>query len=84
MNSENNLAGSRESSLGDLTERAQHQMSETLERGQEKLEALQGLIEEKTRACWDRTDAYVQENPWRAVGWAAGIGVVIGLLCRRR
>ena len=29
------------------------------------------------------TEAYVRENPWNAVGIAAGIGFIIGLLLRR-
>ena len=30
------------------------------------------------------TDEYVHENPWRAVGIAAGVGLVVGLLIVRR
>jgi ElaB/YqjD/DUF883 family membrane-anchored ribosome-binding protein len=30
------------------------------------------------------TDDYVHENPWRSVGVAAGIGLVVGLLIGRR
>lgn len=29
------------------------------------------------------TDVYVHENPWQALGVAAGIGLAIGLLIRR-
>ncbi|RYF36345.1 MAG: DUF883 family protein, partial [Comamonadaceae bacterium] len=29
-------------------------------------------------------DVYVHENPWRAIGLAAGAGLVIGLLISRR
>lgn len=29
-------------------------------------------------------DTYVRENPWRAVGAAAGAGLIIGLLISRR
>jgi ElaB/YqjD/DUF883 family membrane-anchored ribosome-binding protein len=38
----------------------------------------------KTKAAAKATDAYVHENPWRAVGAAAGVGLVIGLLVGRR
>ncbi|MDZ4141117.1 MAG: DUF883 family protein [Methylotenera sp.] len=30
------------------------------------------------------TDVYVHNNPWRFIGLAAGIGVVVGLLVGRR
>lgn len=53
-----------------------------------KLQA--GLIEvEKTAAAraaaaGRAADAWVHENPWRAMGTAAGVGLVIGMLiCRR-
>ncbi|MFA5081105.1 MAG: DUF883 family protein [Hydrogenophilaceae bacterium] len=38
----------------------------------------------KTKAAAKATDAYVHENPWRAIGVAAGVGLVIGLLIGRR
>lgn len=38
----------------------------------------------KTRAAAKATDNYVHENPWRAIGIAAGVGLVIGLLIPRR
>jgi len=30
------------------------------------------------------TDEYVQDNPWQAVGIAAAVGLVIGLLISKR
>jgi ElaB/YqjD/DUF883 family membrane-anchored ribosome-binding protein len=38
----------------------------------------------KTKEAARATDAYVHENPWRAVGVAAGFGLLIGLLSGRR
>jgi ElaB/YqjD/DUF883 family membrane-anchored ribosome-binding protein len=38
----------------------------------------------KTKAAAKTTDAYVHENPWKAIGVAAGVGLVIGLLIGRR
>jgi len=38
----------------------------------------------KTKEAAKATDAYVHEYPWKAVGVAAGIGLVIGLLSGRR
>ena len=46
-------------------------------------EAQEALIV-KTKAAAKATDVYVHENPWKAVGVAAGVGVVIGLLIGRR
>ncbi|MGA7949503.1 MAG: DUF883 family protein, partial [Thiobacillaceae bacterium] len=44
----------------------------------------QAALLARTREAAKATDAYVHENPWRAVGVAAGVGLVIGLLIGRR
>ncbi len=44
----------------------------------------QEVMLDKTKEAAKATDAYVHENPWRSVGLAASIGVVIGLLIGRR
>jgi len=44
----------------------------------------QAALLDKTKAAAKATDTYVHENPWRAVGAAAGVGLVIGLLISRR
>jgi ElaB/YqjD/DUF883 family membrane-anchored ribosome-binding protein len=38
----------------------------------------------RTRAAARATDDYVAENPWRAVGIAAGIGLLLGVIIGRR
>ena len=37
----------------------------------------------KTKEAAKATDTYVHENPWRSVGMAAGVGLLIGLLIGR-
>lgn len=44
----------------------------------------QAAVLAKTKAAAKATDVYVHENPWRSVGLAASIGVVVGLLIGRR
>jgi ElaB/YqjD/DUF883 family membrane-anchored ribosome-binding protein len=44
----------------------------------------QSAVVAKTKEAAKATDVYVHENPWRSVGFAASIGVVIGLLIGRR
>ena len=41
-------------------------------------------ITERTRAAATAADDYVRDNPWHAVGIAAGIGFAVGLLLARR
>ncbi len=49
-----------------------------------KMANAQDALVEKSRVAAKATDEYVHENPWRAVGVAAGVGLVIGLLIGRR
>ena len=38
----------------------------------------------KTRAAAQATDDFVHESPWTAVGIAAGVGLLLGVLISRR
>ncbi|MDD5334460.1 MAG: DUF883 family protein [Rhodoferax sp.] len=38
----------------------------------------------KARAAGHATDEFVHENPWKSIGIAAGVGLVLGLLVSRR
>jgi len=49
-----------------------------------KVEDAQEALVEKTRAAARAADGYVHDKPWHAVGIAAGIGLVIGLLIGRK
>lgn len=57
---------------------------ESLTIAKAKLADAQDALMERTRAAARATDDYVHENPWRAVGVAAGVGLVVGLLIGRR
>jgi ElaB/YqjD/DUF883 family membrane-anchored ribosome-binding protein len=46
-------------------------------------EAQEALIV-KTKEAAKATDVYVHENPWQAIGVAAGLGLLIGWLMGRR
>lgn len=50
----------------------------------EKLAEAQDALVEKGRIAAKATDDYVHEKPWHAVGIAAGVGLVVGLLIGRR
>ncbi|MDO8450664.1 MAG: DUF883 family protein [Rhodoferax sp.] len=45
---------------------------------------LQEAAVAKARAAGHATDEFVHENPWKSIGIAAGIGLVVGLLVGRR
>lgn len=50
----------------------------------EKMADAQDALIAKSKAAAKVTDEYVHDKPWQAVGIAAGIGLVIGLLIGRR
>ena len=41
-------------------------------------------IADRTRAAATAADDYVRDNPWHAIGFAAGIGLAVGFLLARR
>lgn len=49
-----------------------------------RLEDAEALVIDKTKAAAKATDDFVNENPWQAVGIAAGAGLLIGLIIARR
>jgi ElaB/YqjD/DUF883 family membrane-anchored ribosome-binding protein len=49
-----------------------------------KLAHLQDVAVSKSKAVASTTGEYVQENPWKSIGVAAGAGLIIGMLLRRR
>jgi len=59
-------------------------MEQNLKVAKERLGDLEESVVERTRAAARVTNEYVHENPWRSIGVAAGIGVVIGLLMNRK
>ncbi|MDZ7594690.1 MAG: DUF883 family protein [Thiobacillus sp.] len=57
---------------------------ESLRIAKDKMAEAQAALLVKTKEAARATDVYVHENPWRAIGAAAGVGLVIGLLIGRR
>ena len=49
-----------------------------------RLDAVEAVLIDKTRAAARATDDYVHANPWQAVGIGAGIGFLLGLVLGRR
>ncbi|MCF8185553.1 MAG: YqjD family protein [Sulfuritalea sp.] len=66
-------------------------LAEVRARAEASLDAVKATIGDtqesvlaKTKEVAKATDDYVQENPWRSIGLAACVGLVIGLLISRR
>lgn len=50
----------------------------------ERLSDLQASAVERAKAAGLAADSYVHEKPWHAIGAAAALGVVVGMLIGRR
>ncbi|CAG2135437.1 Bacterial protein of uncharacterised function (DUF883) [Ralstonia mannitolilytica] len=55
-----------------------------LRQAKEKAQDLQDAVVTKSKAAARATDDYVHDHPWQAVGVAAGVGLLIGLLLNRK
>lgn len=63
---------------------AREKVQESLRRAKVKLAEAEEILIDKGKQAARVTDEYVHDNPWSAVGIAAGIGFMIGLLIGRR
>jgi ElaB/YqjD/DUF883 family membrane-anchored ribosome-binding protein len=68
---------------GEKVSAVRERMEEHLRAAKDRLADAEVAMLEKTKAAARATDEYVQENPWRSVGIAAGVGLVIGMLISR-
>jgi ElaB/YqjD/DUF883 family membrane-anchored ribosome-binding protein len=73
-------AGQAGEKVADLREKAQARLTIA----KIKLAEAEAALVDKAKAAGRAADDYVHDNPWRAVGIAAGVGLVIGLLIGRR
>lgn len=69
---------------GDKLDEMRSRTEESLKIVKTKFADTQNGLIAKTKATAKAGEAYVHENPWRSIGFAASVGVVIGLLMGRR
>ena len=49
-----------------------------------RLQELEGKAIDNVKAATKATDEYVHDKPWQAIGIAAAVGLMVGLLMNRR
>ncbi|MDR2690628.1 MAG: DUF883 family protein [Azoarcus sp.] len=59
-------------------------VEERLKDAKAKLEDVEVVLLDKTKACARATDDFVREQPWKAVGITAIVGIALGVLIGRR
>jgi len=84
-----NLVGDAEELLkatatqaGEKISVARQRIEQSLVEGKKALADAEKNLVAKSKVCAEIADDYVRENPWTAVGIAAGAGLVLGLLIR--
>jgi ElaB/YqjD/DUF883 family membrane-anchored ribosome-binding protein len=69
---------------GDKLNVVRGRVEESLQNAKMQLTEVENLMLERTREAVQATDDYIKANPWRSVGIAAGVGMVLGMLIARR
>lgn len=71
------------SQTGEKVAAARERIEENLVVAKERLLVAERAVLEKGKQAATATDEYVHDNPWQAVGIAAGVGMLIGMLISR-
>jgi len=68
---------------GEKVSAARERIQENLVSAKVRLSAAEEAMVAKTKQAARATDEYVHENPWKAVGIGAGVGLIVGMLISR-
>ncbi len=69
---------------GDQVESARARAQDSLKAARARLGDLQDDVLTQARDAAESADRYVRESPWAAIGIAAGVAFVVGVLVGRR
>ncbi len=69
---------------GERVEGIRARAEESLSQARVRLKEVEGEAVEQMKEVAESADEYVRDNPWQAVGVAAGVGLILGLLISRR
>ena len=70
--------------VGDKASAMRMRMQDRLDQAKADLARLQETAVARAKDAGRVADNYVHDNPWTAIGIAAGVGVVLGMLISRR
>ncbi|MGA7750224.1 MAG: DUF883 family protein [Gallionella sp.] len=68
---------------GEKVSAARERIQENLAVAKARLANAEEALVAKTKEAARATDEYVQDNPWKAVGIGAAVGVIVGMLIGR-
>jgi ElaB/YqjD/DUF883 family membrane-anchored ribosome-binding protein len=70
--------------VSDSTAEVRSRIQSRLEEARADLAGLQDAAATRAKAAGHAADDFVHEHPWKSIGIAAAIGLVVGLLIQRR
>jgi ElaB/YqjD/DUF883 family membrane-anchored ribosome-binding protein len=68
---------------GERMSEARARAEASVRAARERMSGMQDDVLAQTKEMAEEADAYVRRNPWQAVGIAAAVGVILGLMIRR-
>ena len=69
---------------GEKANELRERLSVRLRDAKERVQDIEAALIDKTKAAARATDDFVHEQPWKAVGVAAALGLALGVLIGRR
>lgn len=72
------------SNVGEKATAARSQLEESLKEAKNRLAVAEAVIVDRTKEYAEATDTFVRDQPYKAIGIAAGVGLLLGLLCAPR
>ncbi|WP_161867667.1 MULTISPECIES: YqjD family protein [Pseudomonas] len=69
---------------GEQAEALRDDIRSSLSRARETLHDAEASLRQQGKVAVDATEEYVHKHPWQAVGLAAAVGLVFGLMMSRR
>lgn len=84
MSDVDDLVRATASQSGEKLAEARSKAQQALQAARAAVARAEAAATEQAKLAAKATDQYVQDNPWTAIGIAAGAGLLIGLLVGRR
>jgi ElaB/YqjD/DUF883 family membrane-anchored ribosome-binding protein len=78
------LLGATSGQAGERAREVRQRLEQRIDEGRKSLADAEALLMGKGKEAVDNAHKYVRENPLNAVAIAAGVGLIVGLLARRR
>ncbi|MDI1349526.1 YqjD family protein [Aquabacterium sp.] len=69
---------------GEEVTRLRSRVTATLSQAKTGLIEAQAAVVDKAKVAAKATDEYVHDNPWKSIGIAAGVGLLVGAIIGRR